>query len=758
MNNIGTLHQKAILKIALPAVMTIMTQANALADTTVSTATTTPLSLSSGNLNVTSSGAVTYLVGDTVYTSAAFGTINNAGLLDAGLHAIHLGSSADAVVNSGTITAASIGIYNVGGTLGSLINTGTITATGGTIVSRAKVLTMASYAGVYNLGTITTLNNSGSITGAYGINNTGTISSFTNSGTISGSSYALYNGSSASLSAITNSGTLAGNITNLSASDLTINGDSSGTVGSLSGYNGAKGLISNTASNLVFGSGSQLLYDDINVGTYTVKNTAATLRIANPVSITGNYTQEAGGTLQIGVASMTNYGALNVSGTATLAGTLNVDAANASGLSAGTLASVIHARSISGMFSSVTDNSTLFDFAASYTGTDVNLTVSASSQTGVYDAVTTASNTPAIGAAHVLDSIIVANPSGAIATLFRPLATSQAVSNAVSQTLPLLTGASTQATQTALSGINQVIQARQEGGSSSSGLASGDNFFYGNKQFWMKPFGSWANQDDKNGVSGYYARSSGLVFGADADLSAARRVGVAFAYASTNVTSNSSIAAQSDDIKSYQLSAYGSHQLGAGSDLTYRAGLGQSHNSARRSLSFASGEASATYNSLTTTLGIGFAHGYLLNEKTSFTPSVSADYTRVKEDGYQESGSSNISAVLLKVDSRAAENLILAIDGKFNHRLDDNKTTVHANFGIGYDALNGQSSISSSYAAAPTASFITYGLDTSPWLARAGVGIARVVKDGVELSARYDAEYRSSFLSQTASVKAKWAF
>ncbi|WP_372877021.1 autotransporter domain-containing protein, partial [Pseudomonas sp.] len=134
-----------------------------------------------------------------------------------------------------------------------------------------------------------------------------------------------------------------------------------------------------------------------------------------------------------------------------------------------------------------------------------------------------------------------------------------------------------------------------------------------------------------------------------------------------------------------------------------------------------------------------------------FTPSVRTDYTWIKDEGYTEKGSS----ANLKVDSRSTDELILGLDGKLSHEFMPG-TRVSANLGVGYDALNSQVSITSSFAGAPGASFTTRGLEPSPWLQRAGLGLTTNTDNGVEISLRYDAEHRESFLNQTASVKLRW--
>ncbi len=82
---------------------------------------------------------------------------------------------------------------------------------------------------------------------------------------------------------------------------------------------------------------------------------------------------------------------------------------------------------------------------------------------------------------------------------------------------------------------------------------------------------------------------------------------------------------------------------------------------------------------------------------------------------------------------------------------------VVANAGLGYDVLDGKNSMTASYVGGGTA-FRTQGMDVSPWLGRAGVGLTVNASERTEISARYDLEGRSDFLDQMASVKVRWAF
>lgn len=362
----------------------------------------------------------------------------------------------------------------------------------------------------------------------------------------------------------------------------------------------------------------------------------------------------------------------------------------------------------------------------------------------VYSSALSQGNNPALNAARVIDD------HANLSALFGGQLTDRDNSNAASQTLPLLTGSSTLAVKSTLSSINGVIEERAE---ANRGMSSGDDF-YGNKSFWMKPFGSWAEQKERNGVSGYKSESFGAVFGADGALSPALRLGGAFAYAKSDINSQSTVAPQSADVDVYHLIGYGTYKLDDRMDLDFQADIGQNTNKGHRQIAFTSTVASSDYDSHTAHLGASIGRTYALSEQTKLTPSAYADYTWIREKGYSETGAGLLN---LNVKARTTEALVLGVKGKLTHQLND-QTSLIANLGVGYDTLNKQTAITSTFAGAPEAAFVTYGIDPSPWLAHAGFGAVYNTKTGVEIVGRYDAEYRESFINQTASVKFRWSF
>ena len=366
-----------------------------------------------------------------------------------------------------------------------------------------------------------------------------------------------------------------------------------------------------------------------------------------------------------------------------------------------------------------------------------------------------AGNSPAYGAANVLGQIFASDPGGPVSLQFVSITDDAGVNRAVTQSQPNPSD-SVGAAHTASGAMAGIVQDRiafNQDAAVKLGLASGDAF-YGNKHVWMKSFGSWANQDARSGAAGFKANTSGVAFGVDGTVSDTTQLGVSVAYAAATTDGKSSVAPNSTKVDVYQLIGYGSHSLDPATHLNFQASLGQNKNKGQRQITFAGTTASASFDSLVATLGAGVGRNVKLSDATSFTPSVRADYSWIKDSAYTERGA---GALNLNVAGRTTDELILAADGKLSHRYASG-TSVTANLGLGYDALSQQRSLTSTYAGAPGLAFTTQGIDPSPWLVRGGLGVATQLQNGVELAARYDVEYREDFLNQTASVKLRWAF
>ncbi|GGX93182.1 autotransporter family protein [Vogesella alkaliphila] len=494
-----------------------------------------------------------------------------------------------------------------------------------------------------------------------------------------------------------------------------------------------------------------------NGGVVTLKNGADRNDLRNSgtaggAQLSGTFSQESGATLRVAIVSTSDEGSYSYlqAANVNLNGTLDVDVKANSGLSLSSGLSsfgIIHAtNTFNGTFSQITDNSALFNFEQRVVSN--TLYIDAVRALTVEQAARDNSNTPGLGAAQVLDSGAAGLQE--VVDALGQLATAQEVSDAVSQTLPLHTGASIAATQDALASVNQIVQARIEG---STGLSAGDQAF-SDRHVWVKPFGSWAEQENRDGVAGYDARTRGLTVGIDGALSPQLRLGGALAYANIDIDGKSTVAKQSSEVDVYQLVGYGSYSLDERTNLNFQVDIGQGNSQGERRIAFTQSTASSDYDSFTAHAGLGIGRNYVLDERTSITPSLRADYTWIKDQAYSETGA---GALNLQVQSRKSDALVLALEGKLIRDL-GNGTQLQANLGVGYDTLNERSSIVSAFAGAPNAAFVTYGAEPSPWQVRGGFGLTHKTASGMEITGRYDALYKSDFLNQTVSVKLRWMF
>ena len=386
-----------------------------------------------------------------------------------------------------------------------------------------------------------------------------------------------------------------------------------------------------------------------------------------------------------------------------------------------------------------------YDFSLVFDGLNFDLFV-ANGQGGarVTSAAVAMGNSSGVSAAQVID----AEP--ALLSLFDAQTGMQELDDALSQTLPVLTGGSMLAAQGALGSINRVVQARIEG---NRGLSTGDEF-YGDQYLWLKPFGSWVDQGNRSGVAGFEGDTLGVVAGIDRAPSSPLRLGAAFAYARVDIDGRDGNAPQDVELDVYQLIGYGSYNVDPRTDINVQLDLGLNDTESRRRIAFTGSEASADYDGYTAHLGVGIARVFAIAGQTTLAPALRADYTWLKDDSYRESGAGLLN---LSVEDRSASAFVTGIDGKLTHNLTE-QTTLVANLGLGFDALDERASIRSAFAGSPGAAFRTKGMHSDPWQSRGGIAAFYTTPDGVELSARLDAERDRKFLNQTLSVRARWAF
>lgn len=737
-----------------------------------------------GTITTTTSGGLVGGSGDAYFNNGIYidGSVDsdsqiiNTGLLSANtiwsdesgvnMGGIHVGTDlAGTIVNSGDIQlSADIGgtgsmymngLWVEGNVTGSITNTstGVITVTG------TDVGTSGRDPFVYGISADSTL--SGTVT------NAGTISLTATADSGSATANGIYIGDMTSGALVTNSGTITATATadtNVSAAGIFVNSVMDGTItnsGSISGVANLAGdgysLNLNSGTGTVSNQAGGVLTGNLNAGgTIAVSNAG---RIELPTGagahVGGNYTQTAGGVLEVGAVSSSDFATLTVDGTASFAaGTgifVNVD--NANTLAEGNqLLNVISAGTLNATSFRMTDNYALWNFSSSIDGNTVDLTT-IPGLTILEAAQLGGASSAAFGVAGALDVINADTPSSDMSVALASLngMTETEIAAAAEQLMPALSGGVGHLTNQIAGVLPDAVDERLN---STRGLSSGDSLMSDHKA-WVKPFGNWTDQDDHKGVYGYEADSYGVALGTDADTGAGWRVGTAFAYSNSDVDSNAPNFIHQLDMDTYQIGVYGSHQMDADTALDIKAAWGMSSYDSSRRIDFVSPVRTATadYDSWHLRLNAKLSHAYSINAATSLASYLRADYIYVDVDSYRESGA---GALNLNVHGDTEDAFILGVGADLNHSIDDN-LTLKANLGVGYDVSSDQSSLDASFVN-DGAVFSTKGLKPDPLILRAGVGAVFANIKDVEITGRYDIEARQDYRNQGVSVNLSWKF
>jgi outer membrane autotransporter protein len=370
------------------------------------------------------------------------------------------------------------------------------------------------------------------------------------------------------------------------------------------------------------------------------------------------------------------------------------------------------------------------------------------------EAVTAVNNPSALGAAKALYSIagttngLFGAMSPAISTLNN--LNGQALSNAISQTVPVLVGAASQATYNTQRAFQQTVLTRLD---NIRGMASG-NAFESDGNAWVKPFGSMASQSGLNDVAGYRTSGGGIAVGLDRTVTPDLTVGGVFAYSYNAITGSADATTNNLGVNSYQLGLYGAYALAPSTDVNFQVDVGLNQNNENRSIGFMNTGASARYSSTTGHVGLGLQHLMPVSQAFSLIPSVRLDYANITADSYTESGAGALS---LNVNGQTYQELMLTAGLKGDYQVSD-RLKLTANAGVGYNTLNNQTQITASYAGGGE-NFVTYGMNVSPWLYSAGLGLVQFEKNGMELAVRYDVQASpTGFVNQMASVRFRMSF
>ena len=830
------------LALALTAALAVMAHA-AMAQTV--SGPTGPYTWTSGDLTVTPTGVIS---GGTAVTAfGTLGTLTNNGTISGGNSGILNGVISngtisnngiiDTLINNGTISGTALGIAN-NGTIGRLINTGLIS--GGTAISdnaspigtlinsgiisgnivdngnligtltnsglidggitsdgTIGILTNSGTisGGIYNFfGTIVTLINTGTISGD-AIHNSGTINTLTNSGTITGIGFAIFNENSGVLSPITNSGLIAGDIINASSNDLSISGGTGTIFGTVTGFGGTIGAITNTTSNVAFGSGNLLLNDNINVGGNAVNNTGtAVLQINQPLTITGNYNQGAGATLQIGVASGattlgtitdTGYGRLVVTGNSTIAsGSAVTLQSNGYAFAAGQRYVVVDTAgtavynpgslhySINGYTSKVTGS-----VAANGSNSDLVLNV----LSAALDSTTPPPSTPPASPSTPNPALIATAPNAiaslngllsytgisnpALLNLFNAALGSLSQGSAATanrigkQLAPTQVGTAAAAptfdTMNVVGAHADGLRLAQAGGD--TGVATGE----GPAQWgvWGQAFGGHASQNERDQVDGYNANYGGLLLGVDHAINDNWRVGGVFSYSNTAVDNTGDTTGDTTTINGYGLIGYASY-TGSPWYVNLSGGVVQQQYDSTRAVNFQgfSGTSNGHFSGQQYVARAEAGYPLALGGVT-LTPLASLTYSYQDQGSYTEGGGNGAALSVGATHENSVKSALGAkLEKAFASRYGEIVPDLQVQWIHEYDHT--AQATGASFAGDPTgqSAFTTVGATPVSDLADVSLGVTLLKANNLSLSVRYELQAASGFVSQTGTVRVRQLF
>jgi outer membrane autotransporter protein len=364
------------------------------------------------------------------------------------------------------------------------------------------------------------------------------------------------------------------------------------------------------------------------------------------------------------------------------------------------------------------------------------------------DTVAALGNRPALDAARALYRI-AGSPlglDGAMAPAINALnnLSGSALSNAISQTLPVLGGAATQATYNTQRAFQRVVESRLED-IRGTGLIEDVG---PERNAWLKPFAGMTRQSGLNGAAGYNASGGGIAAGIDTAVSPNLLLGGVFARSRSSISGADDAVPNKLDVDSYQGGIYGTYAMGGGFFTNFQLDGALNRNVENRSIPFMNSAASASYNGSTVHAGLSVKKTVPMGARMALIPSVGLDAARVRAEAYSEIGADALS---LNVDEQTYRELRLTAGVKAIYQVAD-RVHLTARAAAGYNTLQDQADITASYAGGGD-SFVTYGLNVSPWLYSFGVGLVGARSDTLDLGLHYDLQASSTgLLNQFASA------
>jgi len=534
---------------------------------------------------------------------------------------------------------------------------------------------------------------------------------------------------------------------------LTVNGNVSASVDNYNPISKAYTVRINDGTGTFINNGTLSGLVEVDAAVDFINNGTINLTSDQDAYSDGTYAQSASGVLNLGLGTMQNASLWSAT-TANFASGSTINFNFDSDVSVGdSFDDVIEAMTSLDIGSaSITDSSYLLDANYTIDGNTLDLNVT---QGNSFADALSESGDALKGAAHFWDDIFINGTSDAelntVLGNLKTYASGEQIASAIAGTLPNGAQAAGDTANNVSGTIGNVVSGRQRN-TRGGGISTGDEML-AERNFWVKPFYSRAQQDNSNGAYGYDADTYGTALGIDTELRPGHRIGAAVFYSQSDINVNNM--EQTSEIDSFNAMIYGSLPvLNNKTHIDWQAGLGVHKNDSTRYVALNNSTATADYSSYSAQLSGTLSREHKLNSDTLITPYIKGSYQYQKTDDYSETGAGSLN---LNVGSSNSDRLLLGAGASIERQVSP-KLVLTAKAGLNYDVLGNNDAITSSYAGDSSVSFATEGVDVDELSFEGGLGINYKQDDHFSAEFAYDVESSSGFDNQSVSAKLKWRF
>ncbi len=288
---------------------------------------------------------------------------------------------------------------------------------------------------------------------------------------------------------------------------------------------------------------------------------------------------------------------------------------------------------------------------------------------------------------------------------------------------------------------------------SRSGVSSGDSAR--DRGIWAETLYTWANQDQRDGISGYDSTIAGMAVGADAMVTNDLRLGVSLSYSKADVDGDDAASSVSDT-DTWTATFYGTKLL----DDAYINGqlsYGRSTTDTQRSLTFAGTTATGSYdtNIWNATLGVGMP---MMVRDFSMTPNFGVQLTLISSDDYTETGAGAFNLTVMPED-HAQYIAKVGVDFADDISVSGGSLVPELRLKASYDFNEDAVEVSQRFTTTGSTTSKVQGPSPAQLAGNLGLGLSYTNLDGrFTVGINYDGQWKEDYNAHTATANFRFNF